>query len=220
MTDNDRSGWEITFIDMLTLLLTFFVFIIAVSRFTDIEYRKFWETVGEVEQPPKRPATTSFKFDLIKRLKLSGLDESTELLLNEIEQVFVASSFEGVDVNYNENKITLMISEQLSFNREGNDIKEEAKILLSKLIKPINQSKFDVSVEGHSDAQTLPQIDNMELSLRQALVVARFMLANGIDRQKISVSGYGPHRPIATNRTPEGRQLNRRVEIHIIIRNV
>ena len=221
MAAGEHSGWEISFTDMLTLLLTFFVFIIAVSSFEDIEYKKFWETesTGEAEQPPREPATTSFIFDLIKGLKLPKLSEEAVQLLNEIGPLFTNSDFEGVDVNYDENKITLMVSEQLSFEGVEYDLIEEAKPLLLNLVSPINQSKFDVNIEGHSDALTNPKINNMELSLNRALVVARFLIANGVDKGKISVSGYGPYRPIDTNKTVEGRQRNRRVGIHIIIRN-
>jgi flagellar motor protein MotB len=221
MTQAERSGWEITFTDILILLFTFLVFIIAVSSFEDIEYKKFWETEssGEAERPPREPATTSFMFDLIRGLKLPGLSEAAMQLLNELAPMFTNSDFEGVDVNYDENKITLMVSEQLSFEEDEYDLNKAVKPLLLKLVSPINQSKFDVNIEGHSDALINPRVNKMELSLNRALVVARFLIANGVDKGKISVSGYGPYRPIDTNKTVEGRQRNRRVEVHIIIRN-
>ncbi|MGD2092834.1 MAG: OmpA family protein [Candidatus Aminicenantes bacterium] len=221
MTQAERSGWEITFTDILILLFTFLVFIIAVSSFEDIEYKKFWETEssGEAERPPREPATTSFMFDLIRGLKLPGLSEAAMQLLNELAPMFTNSDFEGVDVNYDENKITLMVSEQLSFEEDEYDLNKAVKPLLLKLVNPINQSKFDVNIEGHTDALINPRVNKMELSLNRALVVARFLIANGVDKGKISVSGYGPYRPIDTNKTVEGRQRNRRVEVHIIIRN-
>ena len=219
MADSDHRTWEITFTDMLTLLLTFFVFIIAVSSFEEIKYKQLWESTGDRDRPAREAATKSLKFELIKGLKFSKLTEEAEQLLNEIEQVFVTSDFDGVDVNYDENKITLMVSEQLSFEGGEYDLKEESKPVLLKLGEHINQSKFDVNIEGHSDALTNPKINNMELSLNRALVVARFLINNGVDKRKVSVSGYGPHRPIDTNTTVEGRQRNRRVEVHIIIRN-
>jgi chemotaxis protein MotB len=221
MSDSESSGWEITFSDMLTLLLTFFVFIIAVSSFEVKEYKKLWdtETAGEAVIPSNKAATTSFKFDLIKGLNLPKLSEDAEQLLNEISDVFVTSDFDGIDVNYDENKISLMVSEQLSFEGGEYDLKEEAKPLLLNLVEPINQSKFDINIEGHSDTLTNPKINNIDLSLNRALAVARFLISNGIDKQKVSVSGSGPYRPIETNRTVEGRKHNRRVEVNIIIRN-
>lgn len=218
MAVNGQRGWEITFTDMLILLLTFFVFIISISNFETFEYKKIWEN-GESQKPPREEATSSFKFDLIKGLQLPKLNHEAERLLNEIEELFVSSDFKGVDVNYDENKISLMVSEQLIFEGGKFDLKEESKELLRGLVEPIQSSKFDVSIEGHSDALTSPKIDNLELSLNRALVVARFFIENGINKEKISVSGYGPYRPIASNKTVEGRQLNRRVEVHLIVRN-
>jgi chemotaxis protein MotB len=232
----DAGTWEITFTDMLTLLLTFLVFIISVSSFKAVEYKKLWKA-GTEEAPARKAAAASFRFPLIKGLKLPRLSGEARQLLNEIEAVFVNSDFTGMDVAYDENKITLMVSEQISFEGNSTDLKKEAEALLLQLVEPINQSKFDFSIEGHTDinpdtdtntntdtkANTnplpLPRVDNMELSLDRALVVARFLLAHGVEEQKISVAGYGPYRPIASNETPEGRQLNRRVEINVIIRN-
>lgn len=212
------GGWEITFSDMLTLLLTFFVFIIAISSFKVVEYKKFWDRGQALTDEPKE-ATTSDKFELIKGLNLPRLRPEAETLLGELESTFTKSDFDGVDVHYDENKISLMVSEQLSFEGGKYDLRKEVEPLLEKLIAPINKSTFDVSVEGHSDNLTHPSIDNMELSLRRALVVARFLMAKGVEKEKISVAGYGPYRPIVSNDTLEGRMINRRVEINIMINN-
>lgn len=214
--DAERK-WQITFSDMLTLLLTFFVFIIAVSTFKTEEYKRFWETFQEPEQ--KLPPTKSLKIQLIKGLKIPRLNRDAENLLNELEETFTQSDFEGVDVNYNENKISLMVSEELTFDGGKFDLKGQAKPLISKFIPAMQFSPFNVSVEGHTDSLTSEKIDNMQLSLNRALTVARFLIQNGLDKNKVSVSGYGPFRPIADNRKLEGRQRNRRVEINILINN-
>ncbi len=69
--ESDHRGWQITFSDMLMLLLTFFVFIISISTFETIKYKKFWkEATGE--EPRTKATSTSFKFQLIKGLKVPG----------------------------------------------------------------------------------------------------------------------------------------------------
>ncbi len=220
MENSDYGTWEITFTDMITLLLTFFVFIISVSSFEIFGYKKLWEETGKSKpEVERKPATTSFRFELIKGLSFPRWSDEAEQLLEDIEQVFVTGDVEGVNVNFDENKITLMVSEKLSFEEGKYDLREEAGPLLLKLTEPINRSKFDLSIEGHTDASTSPQVNKLELSLNRALAVARFLIVNGVDKQKISVAGYGPYRPIADNDTPGGRQLNRRVEVNIIIRN-
>lgn len=221
--DNDEKQWELTFTDMLTLLLTFFIFIIAVSTFKTSEYKRFWKNIEQrgwgVGVGEKHPPTRSFKFALIKDLKLPWLTPEAETLLNGLEDTFTRSDFQGVDVNYDENKISLAVSEQLSFGAGQDRLNEKAKPLLLKLIPVLQATSFNVAVEGHSDALTTEKIDNMALSLDRALTVARFLIQNGLDKNKVSVSGYGPYRPIADNRRPEERRRNRRVEINIIINN-
>jgi chemotaxis protein MotB len=219
MTNNGGS-WTITFSDMLTLLLTFFVFIIAVSVFKSPEYKEFWKLYQlQAQQKQAKGATASAKFALIKDLKLPALGPEAEQMLGEMEEAFADSDFEGADVYCDENKISLMVSEQLSFDGGKYDLKEEVKPLLAKLVGPIGRSKFDVNIEGHTDSQTSPGIDNMDLSLNRALSVARFLIGSGVDKKKISVSGYGPYRPVASNDSPDGRRLNRRVEVNVIIAN-
>ncbi|MCP4219385.1 MAG: OmpA family protein [bacterium] len=213
-TDNEKM-WELTFSDMLTLLLTFFVFIISVSAFKTGDYKRFWDAREEGEKQP----TTSFNFQLIKGLKKPRLNNRAETLLTELESTFTQSDFQGVDVNYTENKITLMISERISFVGGQSDLKEELKAMLSEFVPALIKANFDVEVEGHTDSQASEKIDNMELSLSRALTVARLLVADGLDKHKITVSGYGPYRPVADNKTPEGRGINRRVELHLKINN-
>lgn len=215
---NGTRGWEITFLDILTLLLTFFVFIISISIFKTAEYKEFWRLKEEQKEVKIKPFR-SFKFELIKGLKLPVLNPETEKLLTELEEAFFESDFNGVNVYYDENKISLMVSEQISFDEGKFALKENVKPLLLKLVGPINGSTFDVNIEGHSDSLGFPQIDHMDRSLNRALSVARFLIRSGVDKRKVSVSGYGPHRPVASNETPEGRQRNRRVEVNIIINN-
>lgn len=222
-SDGEEKQWELTFTDMLTLLLTFFIFIIAVSTFKTSEYKLFWKTfarrgpgmgVGE-----KNPSIKSSKFALIKSLKLPWLGPDAETMLASLEEAFTMSDFQGVDVDYDENKISLAISEQISFGAGQYRLHEKIKPRLLKLIPILQASPFEVGIEGHTDTQTGGEIDNMELSLNRALAVARFLIQNGLDKKKVSVSGYGPYRPIADNHLPGERQRNRRVEINIIIKN-
>lgn len=76
-----------------------------------------------------------------------------------------------------------------------------------------------ISVEGHTDNQPItysPWKSNWELSAHRALSVLHYFEDNGISPQKISATGFGEYSPVESNDTPEGRQLNRRVEIVIV----
>jgi outer membrane protein OmpA-like peptidoglycan-associated protein len=74
--------------------------------------------------------------------------------------------------------------------------------------------KTIVNVMGHTDSTGSDQY-NLELSQRRANSVTQYLIARGLMPQRFIVQGFGESRPVATNDTPEGRQLNRRVEIQI-----
>lgn len=74
--------------------------------------------------------------------------------------------------------------------------------------------KTIVNVMGHTDSTGSDQY-NLELSQKRAGSVAQYLIAQGLLAQRFVVQGFGESRPIATNDTPEGRALNRRVEIQL-----
>ena len=84
-------------------------------------------------------------------------------------------------------------------------------------------AKFDdrrIVVAGHTDSKKIGQrlkprfFSNWELSVARAASAVRFMQhKSNIDPTNISAAGYSEYKPVADNATPEGRQLNRRVEV-------
>ena len=56
---------------------------------------------------------------------------------------------------------------------------------------------------------------NLKLSKDRADAVFEYLIAQGIDGRRLQTEGFGETRPIDTNKTPQGRQKNRRVEFHI-----
>lgn len=71
-----------------------------------------------------------------------------------------------------------------------------------------------IVIEGHTDS-TGSEEYNQLLSERRALSVYRLLAERGVGEYRMSTVGYGEFRPVATNDTPEGRQMNRRVEIRV-----
>ncbi len=74
-----------------------------------------------------------------------------------------------------------------------------------------NHTELKVTIEGHTD-NTGNADHNLDLSGRRAESVRNFLVSNGTDGARIASQGYGQTRPIADNRTAEGKQKNRRVE--------
>ena len=75
-------------------------------------------------------------------------------------------------------------------------------------------SETDLAIEGHTDS-TGPRELNEKLSLQRAETVVEYLNARGVDKDRLTPRGFAYDRPIASNATGDGRQKNRRVEVHI-----
>ncbi len=74
---------------------------------------------------------------------------------------------------------------------------------------------MQVRVEGHTDTRG-GRTSNMRLSQARADSVKAYVVSRGIDASRLVSVGYGPDKPIETNRTAAGRERNRRVEFMIL----
>jgi outer membrane protein OmpA-like peptidoglycan-associated protein len=72
--------------------------------------------------------------------------------------------------------------------------------------------KFRIEIEGHTDNVGNPLI-NKKMSQKRADALKSFFVSKGIDANRLYAIGYGLEKPVATNKTPAGRALNRRVEL-------
>jgi outer membrane protein OmpA-like peptidoglycan-associated protein len=78
----------------------------------------------------------------------------------------------------------------------------------------IKYPQTSIQVEGHTDS-TGSETYNQKLSERRASSVKNLLVQRGVQAQRVHILGFGESRPVATNTTPVGRQMNRRVEIRI-----
>jgi outer membrane protein OmpA-like peptidoglycan-associated protein len=88
--------------------------------------------------------------------------------------------------------------------------------LLSKVQRAIRTfGEPDILIEGHTDSTGTDEV-NDHLSQRRADAVRQYFVANGtLPEDKIIAVGYGSKRPLASNETPEGRAINRRIDVFI-----
>jgi len=91
---------------------------------------------------------------------------------------------------------------------------------IERIAKVLAQHGLDLRVEGHSDDQPIHTAQfrsNWELSTARAMAVLLLLVNDsGIDPKRVSVAGYGQYRPVADNATPDGRQMNRRVDLVVV----
>jgi chemotaxis protein MotB len=111
---------------------------------------------------------------------------------------------------------------EVLFDSGKAELRGSALDTLDKVARVLNTTVQDlnVGIEGHTDNEPIRRSgwkSNWELSSARALSVLHHLVnQNGVDPNRLSATGYGEYRPVASNDTVEGRQKNRRVEIVIL----
>jgi len=106
-------------------------------------------------------------------------------------------------------------SKTILFDTGKSTIRTESYAALQSIVdimKEYPKAKFHI--EGHTDSTGSLAL-NERLSKERAAAVKDYLVSIGMDASRLSSEGYGPHRPVADNKTAAGRQQNRRVEISL-----
>jgi outer membrane protein OmpA-like peptidoglycan-associated protein len=114
-----------------------------------------------------------------------------------------------------ENQIDIQLTSDVLFDVNSSELRPESRVVLRDLgenFRRYTSEEFDI--EGHTDSVGTEEY-NLALSQRRADAVRGYLIDEGVLASQLFARGYGFSRPKATNDTPEGRQINRRVEIHI-----
>ena len=101
------------------------------------------------------------------------------------------------------------------FDFDRSTVKPEAAKILDRLVVFMQENKNSkVALSGHTD-NVGSDAYNQKLSERRVTAVREYVVKKGVDAGRISGQGFGESKPIADNKTREGRAKNRRVEIKV-----
>jgi OOP family OmpA-OmpF porin len=106
----------------------------------------------------------------------------------------------------------------VEFETDSAELTANGRRVLDSVVRTLRENPGRVEISGHTDS-TGPIDHNLELSRQRAEAVERYFIAKGFDADRFEVVGYGPTRPVASNATPEGQQMNRRTEFHALEEN-
>jgi chemotaxis protein MotB len=107
---------------------------------------------------------------------------------------------------------------EVGFFESGSaEIRASSMPAFERLANLLGESDSDIRIEGHTDNVPIHNsrfASNWDLSTARATATIRLLIVNyGFDPQRLTAAGYAEYRPIATNETPEGRAMNRRVDV-------
>jgi chemotaxis protein MotB len=153
-------------------------------------------------------------------VKQEQINETFDQLYQKIVSYIEVNSLTGqMSVARTDDVIILRFSEVALFDSGKAVIRSESEATLNHIIQIIADNVDAISmvnIEGHTDnvpINTFEFKDNWDLSVKRATNTLRILLGSGlIEESRLSAIGYGEFQPIASNNTPEGRSLNRRVD--------
>jgi len=134
------------------------------------------------------------------------MDKQAEEIKNAVPDAKVERVGEGIVVEFSSNVL---------FGFDQSNISADARTSLDKLVTVLNTySETDIEVQGHTDSKGSLAY-NKTLSEQRASAVKNYLSGKGIDRNRITINGFGETLPKYSNETEQGRTDNRRVEFLI-----
>jgi len=198
---NQSQRWLLPYADVVTLLFALFAFqYFAVSP----------GKAAATATPGAPPVAAAVAPPLDNQSERELLEQQLGLALKDIDS-------RSVQVQQQERGVVVILCDSpLLFTPGSSRLATGGQDLLLRFLPLMEHTRVKMRIEGHADNTPIHDAlyqDNYYLSLGRAGAVARCLLDQGADPDRLALMAYGERRPIASNDTPEGRSRNRRVEI-------
>ncbi len=180
----------------------------------ELELAALNDRIAQLEQ--RTAEVSAQKDEEINRLK-GTYDNLVKDLQSEIQKG-------EIKVTQIRNRLSVNLVEKVLFDSGRAEVKPQGKEVLKKVGNILSNVKDkEIRIEGYTDNVPIGEAlrkrfpTNWELSTQRATNVLRFLQdEGGVDGAHLSAVGYGPFRPVASNKTPDGRAENRRIEIVLV----
>ena len=221
--EEGAPAWVVTFGDLMSLLLCFFVLLLSFSEMDRNKYRVVSGSVRNafgiqkkrpVFESPKGQKLIAREFD--QAIIMTNIEKMVEPVLDKLEDEHKDLK-DLIEIEVEDDQVTIRMMGEATFNIGKAKLRQELKPLLLIIGKALSQTRGEIIIAGHTDNVPLNGGvfgSNLGLSMARAGSVAEFLLrSSSIDPRRVSAMGFGEYRPLTSNDTEQGRQKNRRVEI-------
>jgi len=148
----------------------------------------------------------------------------TEEELNQQLQAEIRA--DQVKIQQLQDRLKVIMLNEILFPEGGWELDQKGRQTLDKIVPVLkNLQGKRIEVNGYTDNVPIgPELkrrfpSNWELSTARATEVVRYLIHKGVNPTLLSATGYGEEQPVASNSTPEGRRLNRRIEVVLLALN-
>jgi chemotaxis protein MotB len=208
--ESNEDSFYVSWSDLVTLLLVFFVYLYSIS---EIDVVKFLEAAGSMSQEVNFDSDKNLLKTLHmekEKLKQMKIDMDAFIEQEELNDV--------LSVAYTDEKLEINMGNVLLFELGSAELRDKAKVVLTKVSEVFNTSEGKIVVEGHTDDMpiaTKQYPSNWELSSARASSVVRFLGLKQVKQDRFMVIGYNQFDPLVPNLNTVNRAKNRRVKITV-----
>jgi len=209
-------AWMVTYSDMVTLLLTFFVLMLSMAEMDQVKFQRAAISLkgafGIMDSHPQRETKSDVVLPEMGAIPYELLQRVYDQMILDLQKLEID---EDIELVKDRGAIVLRIVEKILFAPGSDRLKPGAPPVLRKVAELVAPLPFEVRIEGHTDntPYSASDITNWDLSVQRAISVLKFFATNellALDR--LSAVGYGDRRPLKPNDSVKNRALNRRVE--------
>lgn len=208
--------WLITYADVITLLMVFFIVLYSMSEMDKAKYQAIAQSLGQVFGGGNLVVNIGGVGDGVS---IPLPEEILEGLGKELYNDFAHDG--RFTVRVSERGLIISLAGSATFESGSAAIVPEMYPLLDAIAAKVQGTDFDISVEGFTDSdpiRTAAFPSNWYLSVARANTVRDYLETHGVAPERMIVVGYGDTRPVWSNETEEGKAKNRRVDV-VILRN-
>jgi len=224
VSTDDELGWLVTYADLMTLLLVFFVLLFSLSS---LDREKYKSTMELVKVKISEDANMMSLLELmevpdsidtkITIEDITGLNSREDNLLRDINKYVVdRENSDTIQTYVLEGKIIVRINGQTLFDSGSADLKLSALPILDRIVEVVfDYPEYTINIKGYTDdipitTERFPS--NWELSAIRATTVLKNLIQKGIKPERLTATGYAEMEPLLPNTSEINRATNRRVE--------
>ncbi|MBW2078705.1 MAG: flagellar motor protein MotB [Deltaproteobacteria bacterium] len=213
---SSAPAWMVTYSDMVTLLLTFFVLMLSMAEMDKVKFERavmsLQSAFGIIRNKPPEETKKDVVIPIVEAISMEMLQRVYQQLMRDLESLKLN---ENIELVKDRGAVILRVKEKVLFDLGSSRMKEEARPVVRKVTELVAPLPFHMRIEGHADNQSYGPSDmsNWDLSAQRAIEILKFIAQNDLlHLDRVSAVGYGDTKPLVPNDTPEHRALNRRVE--------
>jgi len=204
--------WMVTFSDMVTLLLTFFVLLMSMASMDQVKFSKASSSLAGAFGVLASSNSTTASIPRVVTYAPVDDDLTSRVYRRLRSKVHDLKLNKEITLVKDRGAVILRIEEAVLFKSGERSLNPAAQPILQKVAELVRPLPFTMKIEGHTDDQG-DELANWDLSVARAVSVLRYLASKQLlPLNRLAATGYGSQKPLFPNNSEAERALNRRVE--------